>query len=176
MLATGFICAITASGGRHIADSKTRTKKILAQAGVPVPQVLALFKTQQEIIDFPWEKLEGNFVIKPVSGYGGEGILVVKKKAKWAGEWFLMDGRKVDIADIRFHCFEILQGRFSLKGIADRVLVEERIKIHPKFLRFTNTGTPDIRVIVFNKIPVMASKKDIFWLKQAQIFSQMTVN
>jgi len=142
--------------GRHIADSKTRTKKILAQAGVPVPQVLALFKTQQEIIDFPWEKLEGNFVIKPVSGYGGEGILVVKKKAKWAGEWFLMDGRKVDIADIRFHCFEILQGRFSLKGIADRVLVEERIKIHPKFLRFTNTGTPDIRVIVFNKIPVMA--------------------
>ena len=151
-----FYLAYNTAKGRRIADSKIKTKRVLARAGVPVPRALAVFKRQQEVVNFPWEKLEGNFVVKPVSGYGGEGILVVKKKAKWAGEWFLMDGRKINITDIRFHCFEILQGRFGLRGISDQVLVEERIKIHPKFLRFTKTGTPDIRVIVFNKIPVMA--------------------
>jgi hypothetical protein len=38
----------------------------------------------------------------------------------------------------------------------DRVLVEERIKIHPLFLALTKSGTPDIRVIVYNNVPVMA--------------------
>jgi hypothetical protein len=38
----------------------------------------------------------------------------------------------------------------------DSVLVEERIKIHPMFLSITKTGTPDIGVVVYNKIPVMA--------------------
>jgi len=36
------------------------------------------------------------------------------------------------------------------------VLIEERIKIHPLFLALTKSGTPDIRVIVYNNVPVMA--------------------
>jgi len=36
------------------------------------------------------------------------------------------------------------------------VLVEERIKIHPMFLSLTKWGTPDVRVIVYNRVPVMA--------------------
>jgi len=34
--------------------------------------------------------------------------------------------------------------------------VEDRIKIHPMFLAITKAGTPDIRVIIYNKVPVMA--------------------
>ncbi len=142
--------------GRRIADSKLKTKRRLEKAGVPVPKILALLKTEEEVKNFAWENLEGGFVIKPVSGYGGEGILIVKKKAKWAGEWFLMDGRKVNIGDLRYHALEILQGKYSLHNFPDWVLVEERIKILPKFLRFTHSGTPDIRVIVYRQIPVMA--------------------
>jgi alpha-L-glutamate ligase-like protein len=142
--------------GRRIADSKLKTKKVLGKNKVCVPKVLGLLKTQQEVRDFQWEQLEGNFVIKPASGSGGRGVLVVKKRAKWAGEWFLMDGKKVNVSDLRLHCSDILEGRFSLYGKADQVLVEERIKIHPKFLRFTNSGTPDVRIIVFNYVPVMA--------------------
>ncbi len=142
--------------GRQIADSKIKTKKILAKDGVSVPKILGLLENEKEVEEFEWEELKGNFVIKPASGSGGRGVIVVRKKAKWAGEWYLMDGKKINISDLRLHCFDILEGRFSLYNKSDSVLVEERIKIHPKFLRFTKSGTPDIRIIMYNRVPVMA--------------------
>lgn len=144
------------SKGRKIADSKIKTKKILSKRKVTVPKILSLLKSQKDVDEFEWENLEGNFVIKPASGSGGRGVMVVKKKAKWAGEWFLMDGKKVNVSDLRLHSADILEGRFSLYNRADQVLIEERIKIHPKFTRFTRSGTPDVRIIVFNYVPVMA--------------------
>ncbi len=65
---------------RAIADSKFRTKKIVAKGGVGVPKLIARFKTREKLMDFDWGKLEGNFVVKPVSGYGGEGILIIRRK------------------------------------------------------------------------------------------------
>lgn len=144
------------SRGRGIADSKIKTKKILSKREVQVPSILGLLKSQEDIDNFAWAELKGNFVIKPASGSGGRGVLVVKKKAKWAGEWYLMDGKKVNVSDLRLHSSDILEGRFSLYNKTDSVLIEERIKIHPKFLRFTKSGTPDIRIIIYNKVPVMA--------------------
>ena len=35
-------------------------------------------------------------------------------------------------------------------------MVEERVKTHPKFRKLAVGGTPDVRVIVYNKVPVMA--------------------
>lgn len=142
--------------GKKIANSKLRTKKILSKNEVAIPKLLAILKTQADVANFRWEELEENFAVKPVSSSGGEGILVIRKKAKWAGEWFLMDGRKINISDLRFHCFDILQGHFNIRRTPDKIFIEERVKIHPKFLRFTKLGTPDIRVIVFNRVPIMA--------------------
>jgi len=144
------------SRAKAIANSKTWTKKVLSKNNIPVPKLIAKFTHPEQVLSFPWEKLEKGFVIKPTNSSGGEGVWVVKKRAKWAGEWFLIEGRKVTISDIRLHCLDILQGRYNLAGFPDRVIVEERIKIHPKFLRLTRKGTPDIRVIVYNKVPVMA--------------------
>ncbi len=143
-------------GARSLADSKYRTKRVLARAGVGVPKLIKRFKREEEVDRFAWEGLEGNFVIKPVSGYGGKGILIVRKRAKWAGEWHLMDGSIIRMVDIKRRCGEILSGRFNSHGMRDSVLVEERIKIHPMFLSLTRSGTPDVRVIVYNKVPVMA--------------------
>ena len=142
--------------GKAIADSKFRTKKLLAKHGVSVPELLARFKNETDLDNFRWENLEGNFVVKPESGYGGEGILIIRKRGKWAGEWQKMNGETVTTQDIKRHCQEILAGRYSLHAMPDTVLVEERIKIHPLFLSLTKSGTPDIRVIVYNKVPVMA--------------------
>lgn len=142
--------------GRTFADSKYRTKRRLAKAGVGVPKLIKRFRSVEELDNFVWESLEGNFVIKPVSGMGGKGIMIVRGRAKWAGEWHLMDGSIVNIADIKRHCGEILMGRFNSHGMTDDVLVEERIKIHPMFLSLTRSGTPDVRVIVYNNVPVMA--------------------
>ena len=105
---------------------------------------------------FRWEELEGNIVIKPESGYGGEGIIIIRKRGKWAGEWQKMNGEVMTSNDLTLHCQEILAGKYSLHTMPDTVLVEERIKIHPLFLALTKSGTPDIRVIVYNNVPVMA--------------------
>jgi alpha-L-glutamate ligase-like protein len=144
------------SEGRQLADSKLKTKRVLDKAGVGVPKLIKRFRNTEDIDNFKWEDLEGNFVIKPVTGYGGEGIVVIKKRGKWAGEWLKMDGETLTTTDLKMHCREILGGKYSLHGMSDMVLLEERIKIHPLFYALTKSGTPDIRVIIYNKVPVMA--------------------
>ncbi|MDD4135972.1 MAG: sugar-transfer associated ATP-grasp domain-containing protein [Candidatus Shapirobacteria bacterium] len=142
--------------GRAIADSKFKTKKMLSEMGVSVPKLIARFKNEHDLAKFRWEDLQGNFVIKPESGYGGDGILIIRKRGKWAGEWQKMNGEIVSSNDLNLHCQEILAGKYSLHAMSDKVIVEERIKIHPLFLALTKSGTPDIRVIVYNNVPVMA--------------------
>jgi alpha-L-glutamate ligase-like protein len=149
--------------GRAIADSKHKTKLLLGKAGVGVPVLIKRFRDSDDIEKFKWEKLDGNFVVKPVSGYGGEGILIIRKriaekKSEVGGEvrFQLMDGRIVSAGEINIHCQNVLAGKYSLHSMPDTVLVEERIKIHPMFLAITKSGTPDIRVIVYNRVPVMA--------------------
>lgn len=142
--------------GRRIADSKLLTKKVLTQAGLPTPRLLAVFASPQEVFSFDWLSLPDNFVLKPASGYGGQGIMIIRKKAKYAGEWHLMDGSIVNISDLRLRTLDILAGQYSLHNLPDKAMIEERIRIADVFSKYTYRGTPDIRVIVFNKVPVMA--------------------
>ena len=142
--------------GRKIADSKLKTKKLLAEAGLGVPKLMAKFRSEKSLEKFGWEKLVGNFVVKPISGYGGEGIIVVRKRLEKEDGWWRMEGTKILRSELVEHCREILAGKYSLHGMPDGVLIEERIKIHPKFLSLTKSGTPDVRVIVYNRVPVMA--------------------
>jgi len=72
--------------GRRIADSKILTKRVLTKHGLPTPKLLKLFKNSRDVFVFDWTSLPSNFVLKPVSGYTGGGIVIVKRKAKWAGE------------------------------------------------------------------------------------------
>jgi len=72
--------------------------------------------------------LPSNFVLKPSQGYGGEGVIIIKKKAKWAGEWYLMDNSIINTQDLKFHALEILSGRFRLHNVPDTAFIEERIK------------------------------------------------
>jgi len=142
--------------GRKIADSKLQTKRFLRRAGLPTPKILATFRTPSQINNFAWETLPDNFVLKPSKGFGGQGVLIIKKKAKWAGEWYLMDGSLIKIQDLKFHAQEILSGLFSLHSGGDVAFIEERIKIQKIFAKYVWHGAPDIRVIVFNKVPVAA--------------------
>ncbi|PIU33171.1 hypothetical protein COT04_01495 [Candidatus Shapirobacteria bacterium CG07_land_8_20_14_0_80_39_12] len=142
--------------GRRIADSKLLTKRILRKNHLATPAILAIFRTPRDIMNFPWETLPNNFVLKPSKGFGGQGVVIVKKKAKWAGEWHLMDGSLITTRDLRFHALEILSGRFSLHNGSDIAFIEERIKIQKIFAKYVWHGVPDIRIVVFNKIPVVA--------------------
>lgn len=142
--------------GRQIADSKLATKRVLARHNLPTPELVKVFKRHEDINNFSWLGLPDNFVLKPCSGFGGEGILVIRKKSRFAGEWELMNGETISISDLKFHAQEILSGRYSLHNTPDQAFIEERVKIIKVFSKYVKGGTPDIRVIVFNLVPVMA--------------------
>ncbi len=142
--------------GRQIADSKLDTKKILTKHNLPTPELIKVFENNDDLNNFSWVGLPDNFVLKPSSGFGGEGILVIRKKSRFAGEWELMNGEIIGVSDLKFHAQEILSGRYSLHNAPDQAFIEERVKIIKVFGKYVKGGTPDIRVIIFNKVPVMA--------------------
>lgn len=142
--------------GRKIAFSKLLTKKVLSSAGIPVPEIYAKFLEPRDILKFDWESLPSSFALKPSKGFGGEGIIVAKKRAKGNNGWITTDRRRVTIEDLKLHTLDILEGAYSFGNVPDVAFVEEYIDRHKAFRKYAYRGTPDIRIIVFNKVPVMA--------------------
>lgn len=141
---------------RKRADDKLLTKRVLKKRGIPHPELLGVLGSHHEVNEFDWEKLSGGFVIKPVKGFGGQGILLVRKSVKEPGKFLLPNNKRVTGEDLRLHTLDIVEGRYSHNNLPDKAMIEERIKIHPKFKKLAVGGAPDIRVIVFNNVPVMA--------------------
>lgn len=142
---------------KQIANSKLTTKRALRTGDVRVPKTYKVVSTHEQLERFDYGTLPSKgFVIKPNNGLGGEGIMVVDKPGVYAGEWVLSDGETVNNYDLQLHMSDILQGRYSMDDIQDTAYVEELVRVHPAFEKYAYHGTPDIRVIVFNKVPVMA--------------------
>ena len=142
--------------GKRAADSKLLTKSILKKAKVPVPKLYRIFKNERVVESFDFTRLPDSFVIKPSQGLGGEGILVIDHGGEFAGEWMTVDGTKVTVNDLRLHILDILAGKYSMLDLPDRAFIEERVRVHPRFEPISCQGTPDVGVLVFNKVPVMA--------------------
>jgi len=142
---------------REIADNKIISKRILKKGEIPVPNLIAKIKNTKELENFDWNMLPDSFVLKPNRGFGGEGILVVygRKKDK-ENVWIKADGSAVAIDDLKNHIQNIIDGAFSLAGVSDIAFFEERLKLLKLFKPYTFKGIPDIRVVVYNKVPVMA--------------------
>jgi alpha-L-glutamate ligase-like protein/uncharacterized protein (TIGR02421 family) len=143
----------------RLADSKLKTKKVLEAAKIPTPKLYGIFKIARDIDKFNWEDLPANVVLKPNRGFGGEGIVVFSKKAtndKGENVWINNSGEEWTREDFKRHILNILDGNFSLQNIPDVAFFEEKIVTHRNFRKFTYKGLPDIRVIVFNKVPVMS--------------------
>lgn len=141
---------------RRMADDKLLTKKMLRKMKVDHPRLLGTMSSVKRVRTFDWNKLKEGFAIKPVQGFGGQGILLVRRPAKEPGYFWTVDGKKIGIEEISLHAQDIVEGKYSHNNLSDKAMVEERIKIHPKFKKLAVGGAPDIRVIVFNKVPVMA--------------------
>lgn len=145
--------------GRRIAASKLLSARILSKAGIPVPQIYKKFKDPHQVLEFNWGSLPAAFVLKPSRGMGGEGIVVVKKVASDSDRglvWITSQRRRITLEDLQLHTLDILEGAYSMGDIPDRAFIQEYVGRHKAFRRFAYRGTPDIRVIVFNKVPVMA--------------------
>lgn len=139
----------------RIADNKLTTKTYLKQADLPFPGTLVTISGLEDIDTINWEELPPSFVIKPVSASQGRGVLIVFGKSKKREHtWIKSDGGRITKEEIEIHLSNILAGAFSEEK--DFAFFEERVKIHPALKPYARRGTPDIRVVVFNNVPVMA--------------------
>lgn len=136
--------------------SKLRTKELLRQHNIPTAELYHVFETPEDLNLVSWETLPVPFVIKPASGSAGKGIWIIKKKLKDQSVWVNERQEHLTKADLELHVLNILDGEFSTWGSQHRALVEEMIPPHPKLAKISYKGTPDIRIIIFNSIPVMA--------------------
>ncbi|HVT01630.1 MAG TPA: sugar-transfer associated ATP-grasp domain-containing protein [Patescibacteria group bacterium] len=142
------------ASAKRRADDKLETKKILEKNGVTTARIIHAFMTRASINAFDWKLPIDGFVIKPARGYGGEGILVFDK---WDGKVATtLDGKTYNLKQLKSHILDIFDGIYSLQNLQDRAYIEERITPNPFFRKIVPMGIPDIRVIVFNKIPIMA--------------------
>jgi glutathione synthase/RimK-type ligase-like ATP-grasp enzyme len=117
----------------RIADNKLLAKKILQKAGLPVLQTHSVIHHLKELKEFDWTSLPLSFALKPNRGLGGEGILIVYgRKKKFPHPWVKADKKLVQIKDFQNHISNILEG---------------------------NRGIPDIRIVVYNSVPIIAEMR-----------------
>lgn len=142
---------------KRLADDKLLSKRVLKKSGVTVPKLIAKIKTLDDLENFDWQSLPNSFALKPNRGFGGEGIVVVYGKKKGRDDaWVKADRSLVTIDDLKNHIRNILDGSFSLSNTPDVAFFEERLQLLKLFKPYAYKGIPDIRVIVFNKVPIMA--------------------
>ncbi len=143
---------------RHLfqtVDHKLKTKAALLAVGVPVAETLAVYRFQYETRRFAQDsRAWGEFVVKPAQGAGGEGVLVV---TGYDGNGFLtVQGRGMPVRQLESHLSDILGGVFSLNQRYDEALVERCLHAHPLLAGLSFRGLPDIRVILYRGVPLMA--------------------
>ena len=150
-----YITEYNSNKSKKIADNKVLTKTVLNNAEIPTPKLITIIHDQKELREFDFSTLPNSFVLKPVTGLEGGGIEIFYNRDK-QNNWIRGDKSKVSPDELYHHCIDILNGRFSIHQDPDSILIEERVKIHHEFKYYSYKGTPDIRVIVFNNIPIMS--------------------
>ena len=136
--------------------SKLRTKELLKMHHIPTAEVYHVFESPDDLELVNWNNIPVPFVLKPASGSAGKGIWVIKEKVRDRAVWINSQGKRLNKHDLNLHTNNILDGEFSTWGSNHKAIVEEMIPSHPKLAKLSYGGTPDIRVIVFNSVPVMA--------------------
>jgi alpha-L-glutamate ligase-like protein len=123
--------------------------------GIAVTELYGVVEIQKQIEQI--EKLlsqHRDFVIKPSRGSGGDGIIVVSGKIKEL--YRTVNGHLLSLEDIKQHLTRTLSGVYSLGGQPDKALIEYRVQFDPVFEKISYLGVPDVRIIVFLGVPVMA--------------------
>ncbi len=134
---------------------KLEGKARLSKANVPVPQTYIVLETEDDLLKFSsWlDRWEGGFALKPASGHGGAGIVVIERKV--SGSFIRTSGRLMDRTKLVAHASKILTGAYS--GLpSDRAYAEERIILSRSLREIDTPGLLDIRIVALRGFPLMA--------------------
>ncbi len=144
-----------------LVDEKDRMSQVLIDNQIPTPKLLGILDSVSQ-----FKKLHeplrnaSSFVVKPARGAMGNGIMIVEEvdwdEAKKNTKFNTTRRSEITFNDFTYYLSLILSGVFSLDGQKDKVLFQEKIKIHPELGKISYRGIPDIRVILYCGFPVMA--------------------
>lgn len=143
-----------------LVDDKLQTKAYALEHGIPSPTLYAVIEYQKQVASL--DKIlapHREFVIKPAHGSGGGGIIVIADTLHEDGappSYEKSSGTHISLKDMKYHIGNILGGLYSLGGVTDKAIIEYRVHPDPFFERITYRGVPDIRMVVYHGVPVMA--------------------
>ncbi len=129
------------------ANNKLLTKKTLEAEGLRVPQTFLTVSFFYELTQLEDALRQlSSFVIKPASGSGGSGIVVISDYQE--GDWLSVSGKSYTFADIKKHIADIIFGVYSF-GLNDTAIIEERIVQNSLISELSPQGLADIRMISY---------------------------
>jgi alpha-L-glutamate ligase-like protein len=137
-----------------LADNKLNTKLLFSDKDIPVAKTYQVYSHFYQLreLNKDLEQYQ-KFVIKPASGSGGGGILVIN--AKSGNGYESISGVHYSVDDIKKHIADILFGIYAF-GINDQALIEEKIEQHPAINKLSPKGLADVRIIMYRNQPVQA--------------------
>jgi alpha-L-glutamate ligase-like protein len=150
-----YLFAYNARDRHRIVDDKQATKTALEANRIPTPQLRTTCDVQWRVAELCDRlALAGDFVLKPARGAGGAGIVVIVDRD---GERFVKaSGARLRRRDLALHACDVIAGAYSPAGRGDVLLVEERLVAEPTLAALAYRGVPDVRVVVFRGVPVLA--------------------
>lgn len=136
----------------RLADDKVLSKALLQKNGIRTPTTYGLIKSIGQI-EAVWKQVQHHekLVIKPASGRGGSGILILSQRE---GRWF-SGGKEIGLDIIFSHIANTAFGLYSFAD-EDQVIIEQCIIPHAFFAEIYPAGVPDIRIITLHHKAVMA--------------------
>jgi alpha-L-glutamate ligase-like protein len=143
-----------------LVDDKVKTASRADAWGVPMPENYFTITNFGDLKKLP-QLVAGmtSFVIKPANGSQGNGIVVVSDVLKDEKGWITFrrsSGKIMNMEEVRHHISGILSGMYSLSGLPDTAIIQQKIDMHPVFNDYCYGGIPDVRVIVHSGFPVMS--------------------
>ncbi|KPJ92251.1 MAG: hypothetical protein AMJ53_09760 [Gammaproteobacteria bacterium SG8_11] len=137
-----------------VADNKLLTKDIVRELGVPTPQTFFAYSYFYELRNLQADLQQyTDFVIKPASGSGGGGIIVIA--GRQGDCWTSVGGTLYTLQDLRKHITDIIFGVYSF-GLHDQAIIESRVVQHSEIDLLSPFGLADVRLILCRHEPVLA--------------------
>jgi alpha-L-glutamate ligase-like protein len=138
-----------------LVDDKLRMRDLCLEIGAPTPEIYATINCHSSLrrLDEILRDRE-EFVVKPNRGSAGRGVLVIVGRA--GRDFRRHNGEELSREELRQHLSDVLSGMYSLGGLPDRAILQQRVRLHPAFEPVAFQGIPDIRVVLYRNEPAMA--------------------
>jgi alpha-L-glutamate ligase-like protein len=150
----GYIMRCNPRSSYPLVDNKLHTKTLAGKHNIPTPALYHVVRYHGDIGGL--DRALGNrrrFVLKPARGAGGSGIILVTDRTP--GGFVTQNGEVMTWSDFSYHVSDILSGIYSLAALEDEAIIEALVLPDPVFAPVSYEGVPDIRIVVYQGVPVM---------------------